>query len=117
MPDEELRCRPFLAREIALLEPAIVVCLGAIAWRAVLRVLRDRGTALPRPLPRFGHGVEVRLAATRAVLLASYHPSRQNTFTGRLTRSMLRSVFLRARRLLEQAARMRAPPARVHPPI
>jgi uracil-DNA glycosylase family 4 len=98
-PAEERRCLPYLVRELALLDAPVVVCLGGIAWRAVLRVLRERGVSLPRPRPRFGHGVELTLPAAGVTLLASYHPSQQNTFTGRLTARMLASVFARARRI------------------
>jgi uracil-DNA glycosylase len=108
-PSEEERCRSFLARELALVDPGVIVCLGGFAWRSVLLVLRERGTALPRPLPRFGHGVEVHLADAGLTLLGSYHPSQQNTFTGRLTAPMLRRVFARAGRLLERG---RAPASR-----
>ena len=101
-PDELARCRPYLARERALLgRVRVVVALGAIAFRAVLATERARGVALPRPLPRFGHGAE--LALEEVVLLASYHPSRQNTQTGVLTEAMLRAVFRRARTLLDRA--------------
>jgi uracil-DNA glycosylase len=99
-PAEEATCRPFLEREIALVRPRVIVCLGAFAWRAVLRVLRDQGTDIPRPIPRFGHGARVSLHDGRLDLLASYHPSQQNTFTGRLTRPMLRRVFATARTIL-----------------
>lgn len=103
-PEELRRCAPFLAREIELLtEVRVVVALGAIAWEAVLRraaSVDPRG--VPRPRPRFGHGARTRVtlrAGAPAVLLGCYHPSRQNTQTGRLTREMLRSVFVTARRL------------------
>jgi uracil-DNA glycosylase family 4 len=98
-PAEERRCRPFLDREIALVRPRVIVCLGGFAWKSVLAVLRDRGVTLPRPLPRFGHRAEARVGDL--ILLGSYHPSQQNTFTGRLTAPMLRQVFRRAAKLLE----------------
>jgi uracil-DNA glycosylase family 4 len=98
-PSEETRCRPFLAREIALANPRVIVCLGGFAWRAVLRVLRDRGVVVPRPAPAFGHGV-LTILDGGLTLLASYHPSQQNTFTKRLTAPMLRRIFVRARALL-----------------
>ena len=101
-PAEERRCRPFLERELALIEPAVIVCLGGFAWRAILRVLRDRGVTIPKPLPRFGHGVEARLDEGRLTLIGSYHPSQQNTFTGRLTKPMLQRVFTRAAKILER---------------
>jgi uracil-DNA glycosylase len=77
----------------------VIVCLGGIAFGQVLRLLAEVGAAVPRPRPRFGHGSEV--ATSQATLLACYHPSQQNTFTGRLTEDMLDAVFARARDLLE----------------
>ena len=90
-------CAPYLVRELAVLEPAVVVVLGSFAYEAAWRALRDLGVALPAPRPRFGHGVEV--ATAGPVVLCSFHPSQQNTFTGRLTEPMLDAVFHRARAL------------------
>jgi uracil-DNA glycosylase family 4 len=94
---EELeRCRPYLVRERDLLgRVRVIVALGQIAFATVLATERGRGVVLPRPLPRFGHGAETTIGSI--VLLASYHPSRQNTQTGRLTASMLAAIFVRAR--------------------
>ncbi len=90
-PDERDRCTPFLAREIQLCPNAtVVLALGAFAWNGVLRVLGS-----PRPKPRFGHGAEAHVAGR--LLLGTYHPSQQNTFTGRLTPDMLDAVLQRAR--------------------
>ena len=88
-PSERDACTPFLQREMAALGPRVVVCLGAFGYAAAARFygLRRR--------PRFGHGVEVG-APGGPVLLCSYHPSQQNTFTGRLTEPMLDAVFARA---------------------
>jgi uracil-DNA glycosylase family 4 len=98
-PVERDACRPFLVRELRLLDRLrCVVCLGGFAWDGVLRALGDLGHA-PRPRPRFGHGAEA--AAGPYTLLGCYHPSQQNTFTGRLTQPMLDAVFARARRLLD----------------
>ncbi|MBY0274509.1 uracil-DNA glycosylase [Candidatus Binatia bacterium] len=98
-PAEIAACRPFLARELALLSRArVVLALGQIAWDAVLAALACEGVVF-RPRPRFGHQAEVPIDARR-VLLGSYHPSRQNTQTGRLTREMLASVLARARALV-----------------
>ena len=97
--DERDACLPYLARELTLL-PLVrcVVCLGGFAWEGVLRVLAQTHP-LPRPRPRFGHGAE---AVVRPyTLLGCYHPSQQNTFTGRLTRPMLAAVFARARELAQ----------------
>jgi uracil-DNA glycosylase family 4 len=98
-PRERDPCLPFAARELAELGGArVVVCLGAFAWDAALRLLALRGVAIARPRPRFGHGAE--LAQARApLLLGCFHPSQQNTFTGRLTPAMLDDVLRRAREL------------------
>lgn len=97
---ELARCRPYLRRERDLLARVrVIVALGRIAFAAVLATERARGVALPRPLPRFGHGVETTIGSV--VLLSSYHPSRQNTQTGRLTAPMLAAIFDRTRELVE----------------
>jgi uracil-DNA glycosylase family 4 len=89
-PDERERCRPFLRTEIELLNRIrVVVCLGAFAYEAACH---EYGV---RPRPRFGHLVEVPVPGG-PVLLCSFHPSQQNTFTGRLTEPMLDAVFARA---------------------
>ena len=94
-PAERDACLPYAARELGLL-PAVrcVVCLGAFAWDAALRL------HAVRPKPRFAHGAEHALPSG-PILLGSYHPSQQNTFTGVLTEPMLDAVFLRARKLAE----------------
>ena len=98
---ELARCRPWLEAELDLLDRvAVVVPLGGLAFNQVLRVYADRGVTVPKPRPKFGHGVEVDLAPDGPLIAASYHPSQQNTFTGRLTESMLDDVFERARRRL-----------------
>jgi len=95
-PAEFVRCRPFLVREVAALPRlAVVLALGAHAWRAAIEALGENGAPRPRPLPAFGHGAEVRLGRFR--LLGSYHVSQQNTFTGRLTPAMFDAVLARAR--------------------
>jgi len=90
-------CARDLVRELAVLRPAVIVVLGSFAYEAVWRVLRREGVALPAPRPRFGHGVEVPTGGP--VVLCSFHPSQQNTFTGKLTEPMLDEIFLRARTL------------------
>lgn len=94
-------CAPWLVREVALVIESVqaVVCLGGYAWDAALRTFRTLGYDVPRPKPRFGHAEEVSLTGAdgrELVLLASFHPSQQNTFTGRLTTSMLDAVLGRA---------------------
>jgi uracil-DNA glycosylase family 4 len=97
-PAERDRCLPYLERELGLLKRGrVIVALGAFGWDGALRALRGMGEPVPRPRPRFGHGEEARIG--RWALLGSYHPSQQNTFTGRLTEPMLESVLERARRL------------------
>ena len=95
-PQERDRCLPYLQREIALLSRLrVIVALGSFAWDAVLRVLAARGEQVPRPRPRFGHLEDARIG--RYELLGSYHPSQQNTFTGKLTEEMLDAVFLESK--------------------
>src|SRR5262249_30924754 len=95
-PAELERCRPFLLRELELLTSlAVVVVLGKVAHDAFLAALAARGVRVPSPRPRFAHAAEHRLP-NGLLLICSYHPSQQNTFTGRLTRSMLDAVFSRA---------------------
>ena len=95
---ERDRCRPFLDRELALLPNArVIVALGSFGWAAALRGLADGGRIVPRPKPKFGHGAEA--AIGELTLIGSYHPSQQNTFTGRLTEAMLDSVLDRAKQL------------------
>jgi uracil-DNA glycosylase family 4 len=97
-PDEQQRCRPYLVRELQLLrELRVILPLGAIGWQAALRSLAALGHATPRPKPRFGHGAEAAIGPY--TLLGSYHPSQQNTFTGKLTQPMLQHVLARAREL------------------
>jgi uracil-DNA glycosylase family 4 len=97
-PAERDNCLPYLERELALLERCrTIVALGAFAWDGALRAIRALGGEVPRPQPRFGHGAEA--AVGRWTLLGCYHPSQQNTFTGRLTEPMLDSVFARAAEL------------------
>jgi uracil-DNA glycosylase len=98
LPAERDNCLPYLERELRLLRSvAVIVCLGGFAWDAALRALGALGLATPRPRPRFGHGAEIGLG--ERTLLGSYHPSQQNTFTGRLTEAMLDEVFEQARAL------------------
>ena len=93
-PRERDTCRRYLERELDLLSGLrVIVALGGFAFSNALRILRARGVTIPRPLPRFRHGQLVRLADGPRALIASYHPSQQNTFTGRLTESMLDDVF------------------------
>jgi uracil-DNA glycosylase len=89
LPEERDNCLPYAAEELALIRPEVIVCLGGFAWDAACRLLGLR------PRPRFGHGAEHR-APGLPVVLGTYHPSQQNTFTGRLTEEMLDEVLSRA---------------------
>jgi uracil-DNA glycosylase family 4 len=104
LPEERDACLPWSVRELALLESVrVVVCLGAFAWDAALRLraqLAGAGVAVPRPRPRFAHGAE--LPGELCTLLGCYHPSQQNTFTGRLTEPMIDAILERARTLAER---------------
>ncbi len=105
-------CAPWLSAELAQVAPyvRVVVCLGGFAWQAIWPALRSAGVTVPRPRPSFGHGAEVSLtfpAGSRSgqpvLLLGCYHPSQQNTFTGRVTPDMLDEIFTRATREAEVA--------------
>jgi uracil-DNA glycosylase family 4 len=99
-PDEFERCRPYVREELRLLKNVrVVVALGKIAFDHYLKVCREEGRPLPSPLPVFGHGQKC-LLPWGVTLIGSYHPSQQNTFTGKLTRPMFHSVFGQARKVL-----------------
>ncbi|NIR44965.1 MAG: uracil-DNA glycosylase [Gammaproteobacteria bacterium] len=97
---ERANCREYLEAELDLLLPAVrvILALGGYAFAHVLRILRDRGVVVPKPAPKFGHGVTVELDGAPH-LIACYHPSQQNTFTGKLTPEMLDAVVTEAREL------------------
>jgi uracil-DNA glycosylase family 4 len=98
-PIERDNCLPYLAREIGVLKRLrVVVALGAFAWDGALRALASHGVSMPRPRPKFGHAAEVAVGEYR--LIGSFHPSQQNTFTGKLTEKALDAVFSKARQIL-----------------
>jgi uracil-DNA glycosylase family 4 len=100
--EELARCRPYLLAELALLRHMrVVIALGRVAFDVFLRAWQDLGHPLARPRPRFEHGGAADLGDD-IMLLASYHPSQQNTFTGKLTRAMFHGVFRKARNRLDQ---------------
>jgi uracil-DNA glycosylase len=102
--EERDNCLPYLVRELRLLRSArVIVALGAYAWTGSLLALAGLGAEVPRPRPRFAHGAETRLETTdgrKWSMVGCFHPSQQNTFTGRLTEPMLDAVFERARALV-----------------
>ena len=97
-PEELSNCQPFLERDLEILKPKVIVCLGRIAFERVLRIYSIRN-----PAWKFGHGALYRLeAACGPWILCSYHPSQQNTLTGKLTVKMFDEIWSKARSLLEQ---------------
>ena len=100
-PAERDTCAPWLDAELAALLPAarVMVALGGFAWQSALGALQRQGLPVPRPRPKFGHGAEVEVG--HLLLLGCFHPSQQNTFTGRLTEPMLDTIFTRARERAE----------------
>lgn len=102
-PDEFEHCSRFLRDELQLLRKVCaVVALGKIAFDHYLKACRAKGLEIPSPAPKFGHGVLYRLS-WGVTLIGSYHPSQQNTFTGKLTRPMFHSVFRKAQLAIEPA--------------
>ena len=100
LPEERSNCLPYLLREFDLLPNIrVVVALGKLAFDTYLGTCAMRGVALASPRPRFGHGLVYPLADGNT-LVGSYHPSQQNTFTGRLTREMFEGVFSKAKQIL-----------------
>ncbi len=98
--DEFEKCRPYLAQELILLRQIrMVVALGGIAFDSFLKACAENGGRIPRPRPQFHHGASVHLEGN-LTLMASYHPSQLNTFTGRLTREMFHEIFRRAKHAL-----------------
>ena len=97
-PEERDNCVPYLAREISALDRLrVLVCLGSFAWDGALRAVALVGHAIPRPRPKFGHRAEADVGPYR--LLGCFHPSQQNTFTGKLSSEMMEDVFRRAMEL------------------
>ncbi len=106
LPSELLNCRPYLEREIEILQPRAVLALGKIGWDVFLGILKHRGTITGRGGYRFAHGAEVDFPAAGLRLFGVYHPSQQNTQTGLLTPAMYAKVLRRIRRFLEQRANL-----------
>jgi uracil-DNA glycosylase family 4 len=101
LPVEVANCRPYFEKELALLRPRAILALGAIAMRAYLNLIKERGQIRSVAAFPFRHGAGYALGAGLPRLFASYHPSQQNTFTGKLTEAMLADVLRDVRRFLE----------------
>lgn len=100
-PDERETCRSWLEAELDLLSGVeVIIPLGGMAYAQMMRILASRSVRVPTPRPRFAHGLEVDLRSSGPYLIASYHPSQQNTFTGRLTEEAFDAVFRRTREVL-----------------
>lgn len=100
LPQEILNCRPYLERELEILRPRVVLALGKIAWDAYLEVLKQEGKIASRAKYVFGHGKEARPVSDGPVLVGVYHPSQQNTQTGKVTAAMYATVLKRVAKLL-----------------
>ena len=102
LPKEILNCRGYLERELEILKPKAVLALGKIAWDGYLEILKQHGLIASRALYGFAHGAEAEVAAGTPRLFGVYHPSQQNTQTGRVTPAMYAAVFRRILRFLEK---------------
>jgi len=102
LPSELANCRPYFERELELIRPRAILALGSIAMRAYLGLLKERGEIRSLAEFPFRHGATYRLPGDLPRLFASYHPSQQNTFTGKLTEEMLAGVFKDIRRFLRR---------------
>ncbi|MBC7318855.1 uracil-DNA glycosylase [Candidatus Bipolaricaulota bacterium] len=94
--EEIQNCLPFLVEELRIVRPKVLLCLGGLAFSWTLRALDHLGLKTPKPIPKFRHGLSLDLRPKGPLVLASYHPSRQNTQTGRLTPAMLDEVLAKA---------------------
>jgi uracil-DNA glycosylase family 4 len=103
-PSELANCQPYLERELELLRPRAVLALGSIAMRALLALLREQGQLPKHAAFEFKHGANHELGPGLPRLFVSYHPSQQNTFTGKLTEKMLTSVLWEIRRFIQKGA-------------
>lgn len=100
LPQEILNCRPYRERELEILQPRALLALGKIAWDAYLEILKQRGVIASRGKYIFGHGAEAELPAPWPRLFGVYHPSQQNTQTGKVTAAMYAQVLRRIREYL-----------------
>ena len=105
-PAEIMNCRPYLERELELLKNVrVVIALGRLAFDVYLTILRAQGRIARRSAFVFAHGQEYQTGSGQPLLICSYHPSQQNTFTGKLTQSMLQAVFRKAKGRLDELKR------------
>jgi uracil-DNA glycosylase family 4 len=102
LPSEIANCRSYLVRELEILQPRAVLALGKIAWDAYLEILKQRGLIASRAAFQFAHGAETELPGDGARLFGVYHPSQQNTQTGRVTPVMYAQVLRRIQRFLSK---------------
>lgn len=114
LPSEILNCRPYLERELDTLQPRAVLALGKIGWDVYLSILKDRGVILSRGAYPFGHGSEAEFPQVGTRLFGVYHPSQQNTQTGKVTAAMYARVLRRIRRFLDAKRKNRNEPQRSH---
>ena len=104
LPEEIRNCRPYLEKELKLLgNLKVVIALGRVAFNVYLGILREERKIMRRSVFLFGHNKEHRTGPGQPVLISSFHPSQQNTSTGKLTESMFRAVFLRAKRIIDKS--------------
>ena len=101
LPEEISNCRGYLEREMEILKPKAILALGRIAWDSYLEILKQRGAIASRALHKFAHGAETEVAKGAPRLFGVYHPSQQNTQTGRVTPAMYARVLRRIARFLE----------------
>lgn len=114
LPSEMANCRPYFEKELELLKPRALLALGSIAMRTYLGLLKERGQIKTLAAFPFGHGVSYNLPGDLPRLFASFHPSQQNTFTGKLTQKMLAEVLRNIRRFLERDASNEKKSVRAH---
>lgn len=104
LPSELLNCRSYLERELKIIKPKVVLALGKIAWDAYLDILKSEGVIASRAKYVFAHGAEAKLPGDGPLMVGVYHPSQQNTQTGKLTPAMYARVFKRIQRILAESS-------------
>jgi uracil-DNA glycosylase family 4 len=102
-PSELLNCRGYLKRELFLMKPRVILALGKIAWDAYLEILKSQNVIEARAKFLFAHGAEAKLPGSGPILVGVYHPSQQNTQTGRVTSAMYDQVLRRVKRILKKS--------------